>query len=179
MGVLTNFDIDNNFWDINPGFKILGKFATLHKKDRTKGKIRSSTIMWAVAWFADIDSENRLKNFSEVDRKKLIAADLIGDKDFKWKECEPLIEFYRDTQMSLSKKSLIFLRGKMDEREQFLKSVTYNIDNARELDGILANTDKIFSMISRLELQIEKEESLDGGAVRGGRVESAGERKEI
>jgi len=179
MSVLANFDINNNFWEVNPGFKILGEFAKFYRKDTSKGKATSSKVMWAVAWFADVDSENRLKNFTEKDRKILISEEYIKEEKFNWKKYNVLIDYYRETQLSPSKRSLVFLRRKMEEREAFLVKTTYDLDNARDLDGIIANTDKIFSMISKLEQQIEKDESVGGGAVRGGRIESAGERKEI
>jgi len=179
MSVLANFDINNNFWEVNPGFKILGEFAKFYRKDTSKGKATSSKVMWAVAWFADVDSENRLKNFTEKDRKILISEEYIKEEKFNWKKYNVLIDYYRETQLSPSKRSLVFLRRKMEEREAFLVKTTYNLDNARDLDGIIANTDKIFSMISKLEQQIEKDESVGGGAVRGGRTESLGEAKQL
>jgi len=180
MGVVTNFDIDVSFWDVNPTFKILGEFANFYRSDTSKGKGASSKVMWAIALLEENDQDNKLRTYSEGDRKKIIAEELIRDDKFKWKKYQYLIDYYVESQMSKSKRSLRRLRKKMEEREDFMETTEYTLSNARELDNMFANTEKLFSLIKKLELEIEKEENQSGGGlVRGGRSESAGERKEI
>ena len=180
MSVIANFDIDVNFWELNTQFKILGKFATFYRADTSKGKNASSKVMWAIALFTDTDKDNKLRNLPKKDKETIIAAEFIRDVKFKWKKYNDLIEYYKETQLTLSKRSLFFLNDKMQEREDFLKTVAYTIENAGELDKIMANTDKLFSMVARLEDQIEQAESAeDGGIAKGGRTESASERKEL
>lgn len=180
MGLIANFDTDANFWEMNPTFKILGKFAKFHTSDTSKGKNASSKVMWAVALYVDTSSENALHRLSSKDKRDIISTDWIKDEKFKWNKYTYLIDEYKRTQLTASKRSLAFFKEKMEERETFLKEVPYTLDNAKELDYIVANTDKLFSMIVKLEAQVDKEESLaDGGDAKGGRKESAGERKEI
>lgn len=177
--VVAGYNDNVLFWDANPQFKVLGDFADLYKKDRTKGKQYSSKVMWAVVFFADLDKENKFRSFPEDERKSLIKKEFVNDNRFKWEEVQYLVDFYLLTQMSQQKRSLIMLRKKMEEREAFLAIVKYSLKNAKELDTIIANTDKLFSLMDKLEDQIKKAEDAEGGQVRGGRIESASELKKI
>lgn len=178
MGLISNFDINVNFWDTNPTFKVLGEFAKFYRSDTSKDKRASSKVMWAVCLYVDTSQENHLRKSSNEEKKKMITEEWIRDNDFKWKKYDHLVEEYKKTQLSPSKRSLLFLKEKMEEREAFLKITPYTLENAKDLDSIVANTDKIFTMITKLEDQVEKEENMEGGgALRGGRIESAGERK--
>lgn len=180
MGSVTaNYNEDANFWETNPQFKILGDFAVFYSKDRTRGKQYSSKIMWALAFFIDTDKDNKFRNFPEAERMTLIEEEFINDKRFTWEEAQYLIDLYEETQLTQQKRSLIFLKRKMEERETFLSKTTYTLDNAKELDLIMANTEKLSNLVSKLEEQIKKEDEAEGGQVRGGRVESASELKQI
>lgn len=177
--VVANYNEDAIFWDVNPQFKILGKFSELYKKDRTKGKIYSSKVMWAVTFFTELDKDNKFKNFPEEERKDLIETEFVNDNRFTWDAVQYLIDLYLQTQMTQQKRSLIMLKRKMEEREEFLAEAKYSFENAKELDAIIANTDRLFSLMSKLEEQIKKDDESEGGQVRGGRVESASELKQI
>jgi len=180
MSTIANFDINTNFWDANPQFKILGKFAVFYRADTSKGKHVSSKVMWAVALFTDTDKDNKFKNLPKKDKEKIIADEYIRDDKFKWKKYHYLIEYYKETQLTVSKRSLFFFKKKIQEREEFLDKIEYSLENAAELDRIMSNTEKLFGMISGLEAQIEKEDSIEsGGIAKGGRKESASERKEL
>ena len=178
MSVISNFDINQNFWKVNPQFKILGDFAKLHKNDKSSGKSYSSKVMWAIAFFADQDPDNRLSNFPEKDRKMLIEEDYIKDKDFDWDKYTDLIEFYKKTEYTRSEQSLDGIKKKLEEREEFIKHTRYTIENAKELDSIIANTEKLFNLVAKLEAQVKKEKS-KGGDTRGGAKESISDKKLI
>lgn len=176
MSVVSNFDLDVSFWEVNPIFKVVGEFASFYRRDTSRGKGTTSKIMWAIALLEDTSDDNKLKTYPEIDRKKIIAEEYIRDEKFDWDKHQKLIDAYVSSQMSKNKRSLRGLRLKMEERESFIMNTPYTIENANDLDRIMANTDKLFSLITKLEQQIEKEENAgSGGLVRGGRVESAGE----
>lgn len=180
MSILSNFDIETNFWEVNPIFKITGKFAKFYRSDTSRGKAASSKVMWALSLLLDNTKENKLRNFPVKEKQQIIAEEFIRDPKFDWKKHNALIDFYKETQLTSSERSLMFFREKMDEREAFLSSTKYTLDNAKDLDSIVSNTDKLFSMIQKLDLQVEKEKNEESsGAIRGGRVESAGERKDL
>lgn len=177
--VVANYDLNVNFWKSNPQFKSLGAFADLYKNDQSRGKKDSSIVMWAVTLYTDSDKDNKFRNFSDKEKKELIKKEILGKVSFSWNKNQHLIDLYAETQLTQKKRSLIMLRRKMVEREEFLSKSKYTIENAKELDSIIANTDKLFNLLSKLEEQIEKENETEGGQVRGGRTESASERKEI
>jgi hypothetical protein len=177
--VIAKYDGESSFWEVNPQFKILNKFSDFYRKDRTKGKIRSSEIMWALAFLLELTPDNKLRNYNEHDRKKLIAEEIIQNPDFKWEDHKELHDEYLKTQFTTTKKSLRILKKKMEERDEFLSSIKYNVENARDLDAIIANSDKLFSLISKLEAEVEKEDNKDGGQTKGGRKESASELKQL
>lgn len=180
MSVLANFDLDVSFWELNPQFKVLGKFATFYRKDTSKAKNASSKVMWAIAFFVDRDRDNKIGRLPTKDKKKIISEELIKDPKFRWNKHIDLIDYYKETQLSRAQRSLSFFEDKMEDREDFLDTQEYTLENAKELDSIIANTEKLFSVISKLITQVEYEETMDSdGIAKGGRKESAGERKEL
>jgi len=178
MSVVASFDMGVNFWQANPQFKVLGKFATFYKNDKSAAKSYSSKVMWAVAFFADTDPDNRLSNFSEKDRKSLIEEDYIQDTEFNWNKYEDLIKFYEETQYTHTERSLVSLKRKLAEREEFINTTKYSIDNAKDLDTIVANTEKLFNLYSKLEQQIKKDKGREGDT-RGGAKESISDKRLI
>lgn len=176
---IANYGEGVNFWKINPQYKLLGLFANLHRRDTSKDKGYSSKIMWAILFFADMTKDNSFRNFPEDERKSLIKDEFMSGTKFNWKDNQNLVDFYIQTQTTQQKRSLMMLKRKMEEREAFLDKSKYTITNAKELDSIIANTEKLFSLLNKLEESIRKEEETDSGQVRGGRTESAGELKQI
>ena len=64
MSLLTNFQLDANFWQTYPQMILPKAFNDLSKKDKSKGKEESSKIMWAVAMLIDNSETNKFKNLS-------------------------------------------------------------------------------------------------------------------
>lgn len=176
MSVVSKWDRDINFWEANTLFKNLGKFKELYNKDKSEGKEESSKIMWAIALFCENSEDNKLIRFPDNERKELIAEDYIGDKDFKWSKYQQYIDFFIRSQYSTAERSLYIIRKKMEERDSFLNTVSYSMDNATEMDRIISNTDKLFSLLKKLEEEVLKEKS-KGGNTKGGAKESASDRK--
>lgn len=179
MSVLESYDPRASFWIVHPQFKSLGIFKNMYESDPSNKRWDSSKKMWAIAFLVDNSKFNKFKNFPEEDRKKLIEEGIMGDKKFKWGSLQKYIELYEDSELSTLRRSLRILNIKVEDRNNFLSTITYTVENAKEIDSIIANTDKIFDLILKLEKQIEKEESEQSGAVRGGRQESLSEQKTI
>ena len=68
---LKNFDLEVNFWKVNPQLKIPEVFSKLYRNDKSKGKHDSSQIMWAIALC--YDPESKFSKQTEKDRKKFQA----------------------------------------------------------------------------------------------------------
>ncbi len=173
---LSNFDIGKDFWALEPQFKIIEPFSSLYKADKSKKKTNSSLIMWAIALFSDKDS--KLAKLSVDEKENIIKNDYLKDiKDFNWEEYGEFIEVYYKLHTSQVQRSLIDFEVKLQERDKFLKKTKYNLENAKDLDTIMANTSKLFDLYEKLLERIEEESA--EGITKGGRKESASERKEM
>ena len=179
VSVLEAYEPRASFWEAHPQFKKLGLFAEFYKKDVSNKRWNSSNIMWGIAFLVDNSKYNRFRNFPEEERKKLIKEEIINKESFSWKRYEKYIKFYEEVELSPLKRNLRILRKKMDERMKFIEETSYNVANAKELDSIISNTDKLFDLMLKLEKQIEKEENEASGSVKGGRTESLVEQKII
>ena len=179
MSLLESYTPQTNFWTTHQQFKKLGIFKKMYDQDTMNKRWKSSNIMWGIAFLVDTSKFNKFRNFPEEERKKLIAENIIDNPSFSWKRVEKYIKFFEEVELSPLKRSLRILRKKLDERMKFLDETEYSITNAKELDSIITNSDKLFDLLQKLEKAIEKEDSETGGAVRGGRKESLVEQKVI
>jgi hypothetical protein len=175
MGVLNNFDLDTNFWQVNPQFKLPKIFREFYDKDKSKGKIESSKIMWAVALLIDNSTENKFRNLQYSDRESLIAEDYLNNPKFDWKGAtiQSIISEYIKLNTSKNERSLFIYEQKLEERDKFIQDTKYDIDNASQLDKIISSTKSIFDLIAKLRDEINKEES--SGETKGSLIESASE----
>jgi len=175
MGVLTNFDTTANFWALNPQMKIL--FKDFFDGDKSKNKEMSSKVMWAVALLVDTSDQNNLRNFLFDERKQLIAEDYLQDSKFDWAAYDGLIDKYTEVNTSKAEKSLLIYERKLEERDSFIKTTKYDLENASQLDKIISSTKSIFDLISKLREDISKENTV--GETKGSMVESASEKGQL
>jgi len=120
MSLLTNFDIDSNFWKNNPQLIIPKELNKLYKEDKSKDKTNSSQIMWAICLFLDLSEENKFRNFPEEDRKKLIIEDYLQDPKFKFENYKPIIDWYIEGLYSPAQRGILNWRRKLEERDLFI-----------------------------------------------------------
>lgn len=174
MGLVNAYDHKANFWKINPQLTIPAPLAKLHNEDKSKEKQDSSLIMWAICFLLDPSEENKFSVFPEDDRAKLLKEDFLKKPDFKFDDYTDIIEWYKNAMLSPAERSLVSWRKKLEERERFIADTTYTLDTADALDKIMANTDKLFNQLERIEKQYTKEqlEAKD----KGGAVASATDR---
>lgn len=165
MSLLTTFDSDANFWKLNPQLLIPEPLAKLYKEDKSKEKIDSSKIMWAICFLLDPSEDNKFRGFPEEDRKELIITDFIQDSKFKFENYQKIIDWYTENRLTKVERELLNWRNKLEERSKFIADTSYSIETADALDKIMANTDKLFNQLERVEKQYQKEqiESKDKG----------------
>lgn len=173
MSVLNNFDLNSNFWEVNPQFKIPKIFREFYTKDKSKNKTESSKIMWAIALLVDNSDNNIFRNFTEEDKKMLIQEDFLNLSEFDWNKYKDLIEYYESMNLSKAEKSLRIYEMKLEERNQFIANTKYDLDNAKTLDSIISSTKSIFDLIYKLKDDIEREKQ--SGKTKGSFTESASE----
>jgi hypothetical protein len=168
-----NFNINDNFWECNPNFLAIKEFKKLYSDDKSKKKIDSSKIMWGVALAMDKHDDNPLRNVNIVDKLAIVAEDYCDG--FDEKKYGYLMSLYKKLCLSQIERSVYDLEQKLDERSKFLLQTPYDLDTAKELDALIANTKKIKDLYEDMVDSLEKD-SAGGGPTRGGRQESAGEK---
>lgn len=165
------FDIEQNFWDLYPDFKIALSFKDLYKQDKSRGREKSSKLMWFVAYTTDLNS--KFYNLDQESRFETIGEDYMKDIDFyqnNKKELDVLIEDYVKLNFSSAQKQLRAWEIKSDERAKFISTIPYNLENYEDLDKMAINTSKIYNELKNIKELLSKE---DGeGSMKGGGVAS-------
>jgi hypothetical protein len=175
--LVTVFDVDQNFWEANPQFKVA--FKALYKADRSRGKKDSSNQMWFVAFTHDQGSI--YYNLPVDEKYNLIGEDFLGDINYYSKQrhiLDDLIKQYVGLTMTASERHLDQWRISLDDRTNFLSTVKYDLENFDKLDKMAANTKAVFDTFKRIQEDIIKEQS-GGGDAKGGYKESLNDTGEI
>lgn len=80
------FNIDENFWKLNPQIKHIMPYKKLYDKDKTKDKRISSKQMWCIWLYKDPSYNNKIGKLPEQEKIEAIL-DYYKDFDFE----DPLI----------------------------------------------------------------------------------------
>lgn len=172
--ILNNFEINANFWNLNPQLMIPEEFAILYNNDKSKKKEESSKLMWAVALF--IDSDSKFYNLSPKDRQDIIAKDYLKNTKFNWKTLDKQIALYEKLNISPAQRQLNEWSRLMDEKSTYIRTLKYKADTADEIEKRLLTNGKLFDELNRLKEMLQK----DGpeGKVKGNAVEAFFEKDE-
>ena len=179
MGLLSSYTDLDNFWIQNPQLALSPEFRLIYNEDKSRHKQQSSRLMYGLFFLVDPSEDNKFYNLTESDKKYLIAQEIFNAKEFNWEEesIKSLIKIVEDYTLTPAKRSLRNWKKKLEERDEMLASYPYTLDNAAELDKILAQTDKLYSQYERVAkaLAVENQEN----KVRGGRQLSLSDKGEI
>lgn len=184
-----NWNTDENYWVLHPQLKTVKLFKDLYSSDKSKKKIKSSKLMWAIALYIDPNDQNVWRNTNDKDKKELIATDYLEDSKFNWEDklTQELIEEYKSRCLTIPEKELVRLLTKLEQRGKFLDSTNYSLDaykedskgkitlvkgTADQLDKMMASTGKIYDHLLKIQQTISDEASLKT-RLRGDEVESA------
>ncbi len=163
MTVLDNFDTEVNFWEMHPQLRLIDDFKELYKNDKSRGKKDSSQLMWAIALLIDKSVNNAFRNLPEDEKKEQLATHFLKIENFDWNSdrVQKYIKTYKNMCLSQAERSLIAWEEKMKERDEYLKSTPYNLDNAKALDDMFKNTYTIMELYKKtvdlIDLEKEKE----------------------
>lgn len=169
--MIHTFDIEQNFWELYPDFKIALSFKDLYKRDKSRGKINSSKIMWFIVFTRDMNS--KFYNLILDEKNAVIGEDYMGDINYyenNKQELDILINDYIKLIYSPSRKHLLDWDIKILERSEFIASQKYSIDNYEDLDKMAANTAKIYDTLKNIKEALSKEEG--EGNLKGGGMNS-------
>lgn len=155
MQVLNNFDIDSDFWAVNPQLKIPFK-DVVENPD-------SSKYMWALC--LQIHPDSKFFNLTDDTRKELISQDYF-EVDWEDEEVEKHLEKLHELVLSKQEKFLVNWAKKLEEREAFIGSLEYNSETYEMLDKMMAGTQKMWTQYMKCveDVNKEKQESTFGGA---------------
>lgn len=161
------FDEELNFWKSNPELKMMSGFKPIWDID--KGKKESSDIMWAVYLFTDLRS--KFRRMSENERISEITETFGSDVvNFKNPLVKQAIEYYRRVCMTTAQRNFAEWEDMLNQRTEFLKSVSWDLETASDKDAMLGRTGKLWDMYTKLKDEMEKEEAT--GTLKGGGVKS-------
>jgi hypothetical protein len=163
--ITENFNLENNFWECNPQFKIVYPFKELYNNDKSKLKKHSSNIMWAIALCYHPDSD--LYNIKD---KEVRVFDMVKDDSFKLENYKQHILEFKDMTLTEAQKSLTAWDERIKDRDNFLKEQVYTFDayteegknikgNAEQLDKMAANTYKLYQEYFKIKKELEEEKS--------------------
>ena len=173
--ILENFEIEANFWKMNPQTRVVEEFATLYDEDKSKDKASSSQIMWALALL--VDPKSKYKELSLKERKSIIATGYLKQPKFNWDNYAKHIDTYKKVNSSAAQRQLDKWSEFMDQKTEYLNTMTYNSDTAEEIEARLLSNGKLFGELQRLSDMLVKEG--EEGTVKGGTMESLSEKGEI
>jgi hypothetical protein len=167
--LMQNFDYEKNrysFWDVNPEFKFTEPFDDYY--NATENKDYSSEVMWAIFLFCDIKSPKiRLrKDERELDIKKYF----LKDETFSFDYHEDLVDAYPKVVMTKIQRELKVWQDKIEERNKFLESVTYDLSTYEALDKMMKDSKLIWESFGKIYKEYQ-DENIETRA-RGGREES-------
>jgi len=167
MEEINSWNIESNFWEVNTHFKAIDLYGTIYQNDKSKNKTDSSILMWALAFYCSFNS--KFRQLSEKERKELISKDILKNSKFDWKSIEKLIQGW-DMFKSPSMKLMVEWERLINEKTIFLKTLTYNAENADTIEKLLTSNTKLYKEYEDILARLSQEQ--DGGSVKGGSKES-------
>lgn len=196
MSLINSFNTDENFWIINPQFKNVQPFKNHHNSDKSRGKGKSSKIMWFVVQIADTSANNVFKNMIYEEKVALLSLDFMQDADYYDTNedlLQPLIDTYRRLHTTPALKAMEEWNEKMIERSEFIKNTSYSMDSydmdertgkpilvkgtAKQLDDMMKNNKPIYDMYHIILKSLAEED--ENTQVKGGQHLSLSDTGEI
>lgn len=189
------FNIEEDFWKLNPQLALVHPFRKLYQDDKSPGKRDSGKTMWGIWLWADPSYENKVYRMPEKEKLEAIrfyyAA--FNPEDPVVQDC---LEQYDTYCLTPAARAFKEEEASLVKRAEFIKQSPYTFDDiakdskgaivyvagkpltlkgtAKDLDAMRANTLKIYTQYAQVRKLFEEEQ----GEVRikGGRKESLRER---
>lgn len=168
---------DNNFWEIYPDVSIIEEFNNLYINDKSKNKVDSSKLMWAVYYIMHPDSIF----FHMPDKYDQIAKGHLKDPKFKWATLKKELEVYKTIVLTDAERALTNWGEIMSMRDVSLKDLyksalkEKDVKTLKDLDSMLSNTPKMFEDYKKVRKDFEEEKTTK----KGKHIKSLSESNEI
>lgn len=193
-----NFNIEENFWEVNPQLKYYPVFKDLYQSDRGKGKIHSSKVMWCVWMLHDPRKNNTVYRQPPDIQKQIIGAYYAKYYKVDENEREALGNAFRRYCLTPAKRAFISAEQTLEKRARFLDGVEYTMEgplynedgtiicdnrgnpvivksNVRDIDTMHKNTLSIVEQYDKARSFFEDDEE-SASRMRGGRAKTLRER---
>ena len=175
--MVTKYTKGSNFWEAFPEYRVLEAFNTLYESDKSKNRIFSSNVLWAITFC--LRRESPMYNLPN--KWELAAKDIAKDEKLNWDKYEDVIAIFKESCMSQAERSLLAWEELMKKRDKYLKSKDYYFDEyllddkgdnvvsktgrfvtikgtADQLDSAFSITPKMYSDFYKIKKEIEEEE---------------------
>lgn len=191
VNIEKQFDIDTNFWDLNPQLAVMSPFNKLYNRDSTPEKDMSSREGWAIFLFAESSARSKFYRLPIEERKQEIKENLCPHMNWNDEVIKECISKYPILCMSAVERALKEEEDFLIKRSDFIKEQEYTLTRteivdgksfkiegtAKELDTMAKNSKGIWDRFMEVKAEFEAEEAKSN--LRGGRTESKSERGEI
>jgi len=188
---MSNFNVDDNFWNIHPELKIAGEFKSLYTSDKSRNKANSSKLAWAILLIWDRESRYyNLPEEGEDNKIDLIFDEHYGDVTYYKKNKEKVLslrDYYLKITETIAQRTLRGIEEKLSERHRFLRKTPYDdgdpITDVGEwakridtIDKMMERTEKIYNLYEKARKVVEQEQQTN---VMGDAQESLSDGGEI
>lgn len=155
--VETIVDFNKNFYKEYPQLKLI--FDPV-----------PSDTMWAYTLLYHEDSPFNNLPF----KRRLQEVTRVSGKEIKYEEYEEFEKLFEDAATTPNKRAIARWRKKLDERDDYLESLSYdNPEDIPIIEKFLSNSKSVWDAYWQAEKQLKKE---DGSRVSGDQEESATEK---
>lgn len=157
---LRDFNLEKTFWEENPELlACVPIYRDFYNQDKSKNKVESSTIMYAIAFIYDYES--RFRNIPEEDRIELVEKGLLDKPGFftsYYKVIRPLIDQYNKLQEDSPMRFIRAIDDMINKRSEAINNMQYNLQTSDAIDKLLLNTNKLLEEREKIELNLRKQE---------------------
>lgn len=167
MKVIESWEINDNFWKINPQLVFPEAFNKIFRSDTSKNKVKSSQLMWAIALYCDVDSKYR--QVSDKEKKTLIATDYLKAPDFPWDDFKEQIEAW-EMFKPVAIRQLMEWERFMNEKTIYMRELKYDANNRKDIEEMLLSNTKLYKEYEDIKKRIAEIEN--AGTLEGGGQES-------
>lgn len=101
IGITEKWNGKDNFWELFPNYRVIDLFNAFYMKDKSKGKEKSSNIMWAIAFC--VRRESVMYNLPE--KWELAAKDIVKDA-INWDDYEDIVKMFKSCSLSHANRDL-------------------------------------------------------------------------
>lgn len=158
-------NFENSFWKEFPGIEYHSVFNKMYKNDKSRGKVSSSKIMWAIHLLVHPSSNL----YNDPNKEETIIKTFLKDSSFKWNKYEEEVYAYKDIALTVAEKALQNWNELMTMRDKSLKDMYKkaleegDAGSLVNLDKMIANTAKLFQDYSKIKKDYEEEKTTKKG----------------